>query len=150
MPAFDLHITLGPNTLFNFVPMDAPKQLLTLDDVKALVDTFYTKVRNDELLAPVFNARIQDRWPQHLEKMYTFWETTLLGNHTYFGSPFPPHAQLPVQHQHFERWMKLFTETVDELFTGEKADEAKWRAGKMAEMFELKIAHFRNNPRAIL
>lgn len=96
------------------------------------------------MLAPIFNDRIKDRWPQHLEKMYTFWQTLLLDQHTYFGSPFPPHAQLPVQHEHFVRWMLLFTATVDELFAGEKAMEAKWRAGKMAQMFEYKIERFRD------
>ncbi|TZF84151.1 group III truncated hemoglobin [Pedobacter sp. BS3] len=126
--------------------MKTPKDILTLDDVKLLVDTFYTKVRDDQLLAPIFNERIQDRWPQHLEKMYTFWQTVLLGDHTYFGSPFVPHANLPVDHAHFEQWLKLFYQTVDELFTGEKAEEAKWRADKMAEMFEYKINYYRENP----
>lgn len=130
--------------------MDAPKQILNLEDVKLLVDTFYTKVRADKLLGPVFNERIKDRWPVHLEKMYSFWQTTLLGEHTYSGRPFPPHATLPVGHQHFVRWVALFTETIDELFTGEKAEEAKWRAGKIAEMFELKVYHFQHNNGAIL
>lgn len=130
--------------------MDATKQILTLDDVKQLVDTFYGKVRADELLGHIFNERIQDRWPHHLEKMYTFWQTTLLGEHTYSGRPFPPHATLPVGHQHFERWVALFTQTIDELFTGEKAEEAKWRAAKIAEMFELKVYHFQHNSGAIL
>ena len=117
--------------------------ILNLEDVKKLVDVFYGKVRENDLLAPVFNERIKDRWPEHLAKMYTFWQTILLEERTYFGSPFPPHAKLPVEHAHFGEWMKLFTRTVDELFTGEKAKEAKWRAGKMAEMFEYKIAHYK-------
>jgi hemoglobin len=130
--------------------MEGQSQLLNLDDVKKLVDGFYTKVREDDLLGPVFNARIEDRWPMHLEKMYSFWQTTLLGEHTYSGRPFPPHATLPVGHAHFERWVKLFTETVDELFTGEKADEAKWRAEKIAEMFEVKVHNFQNHNGFIL
>lgn len=113
--------------------------ILQLEHVKLLVDTFYGKVREDELLADIFNERIQDKWPQHLAKMYTFWQTVLLGEHTYFSSPFPPHATLPVEKVHFERWLKLFYETLDELFSGQIADEARWRAGKMAEMFQLKI-----------
>lgn len=119
------------------------KEILSIEDIQQLVDRFYEKVRMDELLGPVFNERIGDRWPEHLEKMYRFWQTVLLGEHTYYGSPFPPHAQLPVGGDHFVRWMSLFTATVDDLFTGEKADEAKWRAGKMAELFEMKIEHFR-------
>ncbi len=119
--------------------------ILTLDDIKLLVNSFYDKVRDDQLIGPVFNERIQDRWPEHLAKMYTFWQTVLLGEHTYYGSPFPPHAQLPVEHHHFQRWLSLFSDTLRELFTGEKAKEALWRADKMAEMFEYKIEHFKNN-----
>ena len=123
--------------------MNEMKDILTLEDVKRLVDVFYEKVRANDMLAPVFNERIQNRWPEHLEKMYTFWQTILLEERTYFGSPFPAHAQPPVSHIHFEQWMQLFTQTVDELFAGEIAKEAKWRAGKMAEMFEYKIEQFR-------
>jgi hemoglobin len=71
--------------------------------------------------------------------MYAFWQTVLLHQEAYRGSPFPPHAQLSIDRSHFERWMKHFTSTVDSLFTGEKANDAKWRAGKMAEMFQYKI-----------
>jgi hemoglobin len=126
--------------------MNSTKEIISTYDIKNQVEAFYEKVRKDELIGPVFNERIQDRWPYHLEKMYSFWQTVLLGEHTYSGSPFPPHADLPVSHQHFERWMELFNRTLDELFTGEKAKEAKWRAGKIAEMFESKIDYYRNKP----
>ena len=125
--------------------MTERKQILFQENVKQLVDTFYEKVRKDELLGNIFNERIQNRWSEHLEKMYRFWQTLLLDEHTYFGSPFPPHASMPVTAAHFERWRKLFDETVDELFIGEKADEAKWRAEKMAEMFLYKIEYYKNN-----
>lgn len=130
--------------------MEAKQQILTLTDVKLLVNTFYDVVRNDDLLSPIFNSRIEDRWAEHLEKMYTFWQTLLLDEHTYHGRPFPPHAMLPVGHDHFERWKALFTQTVDNLFTGEKADEAKHRAANIAKMFELKVAHFQGNRGAIM
>jgi len=123
--------------------MEEKKELLNLEDIKTLVDSFYGKVRSDELLAPIFNERIRDNWPVHLEKMYRFWQTVLLGEHTYTGTPFPPHANLPVDKSHFEQWLKLFKETLNEQFSGEKAKEAKWRADKMAEMFLLRINYFR-------
>ena len=126
--------------------MNETKEIISLDDIKKLVDTFYGKVRKDELIGPIFDERIQDRWPQHLEKMYTFWQTILLEERTYFGSPFPPHANLPIFHNHFKRWMELFTQTIDELFIGHIAEDAKWRAGKMAELFESKIEYFKGNP----
>lgn len=126
--------------------MGANKEITTLNDIRLLVDSFYAKVREDELLGGIFNNVIQDRWPEHLEKMYRFWQTVLLEDHTYFGSPFAPHAKLPIEKQHFDRWLKLFGETLDEHFSGAKAEEARWRAEKMAEMFQHKIAYFKNNP----
>lgn len=124
--------------------------ILQIEDIKLLVNTFYTKVREDDLLADVFNDRIQDRWPMHLEKMYKFWQTVLLEEHTYHGSPFVPHAKLPVDRAHFDRWIELFYATIDESFSGEKAKEAKWRAEKMADMFYHKIIYYRNNPEKLI
>ncbi|MGV8878170.1 MAG: group III truncated hemoglobin [Sphingobacteriaceae bacterium] len=126
--------------------MEIKQDIRNLEDIKLLVDTFYDRVRENTLLAPIFNERIQDHWPQHLAKMYTFWQTVLLGDHTYLGSPFPPHAQLPITHEHFEQWLDLFSQTIDQLFDGEKAEEAKWRANKMAEMFQFKLRYHRENP----
>jgi len=119
--------------------------ILKLDDIKLLVDTFYDNVRKDELIGPIFDNVIEGRWPEHLEKMYRFWQTVLLEEHTYYGSPFGPHAKLPVDLEHFERWIGIFTQTIDQLFTGDKAEEAKMRATKMAQMFHHKIEYNKNN-----
>lgn len=118
----------------------------TLDDIKLLVDSFYGKVQQDQQLGPIFQANIQDRWPQHLAKMYSFWQTILLDEHTYDGRPFPPHARLPIDKVHFDRWLLLFHETVDELFQGTVAEEAKSRGNKMAALFQIKLEHIRQSP----
>lgn len=120
-------------------------EITDIDDIKLLVDEFYSRVRQDDLLADIFNGVIQDQWPVHLKKMYTFWQTILLKEHTYYGSPFPPHASLPVTEQHFERWLKLFHETLDDYFHGTTAEEAKWRSVRMAEMFLMKINYYQNS-----
>ena len=124
--------------------MKTQTDITTLDDIKALVDTFYKQVQKDDFIGPIFNSKIRGNWPDHLEKMYRFWQTILLEVHTYSGSPFPPHKHLPLDKAHFDRWMKLFTETVDSLFQGPTADEAKLRAKNMAEMFNYKIIYFRD------
>jgi hemoglobin len=116
-----------------------------MNDMKLMVDNFYGKIREDELLADIFNNKIQNRWDEHLDKMYRFWQTVLLNEHTYLGSPFIPHAKLPVNAEHFDRWIMLFNETVDNFFTGEKAEKAKWQGARMAEMFLYKINFYRNN-----
>ena len=122
--------------------------LTDINDIRLLVDTFYGEVRKDKLIGPIFIGAIGNHWPAHLDKMYRFWQTVLLEAQTYFGSPFPPHARMPLEQRHFDTWLGIWQKTVDELFTGEKADEAKWRADKMATMFLSKLEYYRNNPSA--
>ena len=121
------------------------KDISSLADIQILVDTFYGRIRANELLGPIFNDILKDKWPAHLEKMYRFWQTVLLEEHTYTGSPFIPHAKLPIEKLHFDTWLNIWNTTVNELFEGTKADETKWRGEKMAEMFLYKILYYQNN-----
>lgn len=120
-------------------------EILDIEQIIILVDNFYTKIRKDELLKDIFENVIQDRWPEHLEKMYKFWQTILLDERMYSGQPFPPHANLPVEKEHFDRWLILFEETLCEHFHGKAVNVAKWQANRMAEMFQIKINYFRQN-----
>ena len=106
------------------------------NDVKTLVDRFYEKVNADDVLAPVF-AHVD--WPHHLPIMYSFWSSMLLGEQSYRGNPLQNHLGLPVSSQHFQRWLHLFNQTIDENFHGEKADEVKMRAHSIAGIFQLKM-----------
>ncbi|UOQ51150.1 group III truncated hemoglobin [Hymenobacter cellulosivorans] len=117
-------------------------------DVQRLVDTFYQKVNQDELLDPVFNGFAHVDWQRHLPIMYDFWSSLLLGTSRYAGRPFPKHIPLPVDATHFTRWMQLFEATVDELFAGPVADIAKERAVNIATMFEYRLR--KRNPLSLL
>ena len=108
-------------------------------DVKLLVDTFYAKVNHDALLDPIFNGFAHVDWPQHLPKMYAFWSGLLLGTARYQGRPFPKHVPLPVDATHFQRWVVLFQATVNELFAGPVADEARLRGQAIAQVFEVRL-----------
>lgn len=119
------------------------KDIESMNDVKDLVDTFYSKVRHDEIIGPVFQEKIKDEWAPHLEKMYAFWGGILLGKNEYRGRPFPPHMSLSIDGRHFRRWLELFHETVDEMFTGPVSDEAIFRSVKIAQVFMSKLAFSR-------
>ena len=120
--------------------------ITTIDDIKLLVDSFYSQIKIDPLLGPIFEHVIKDNWTPHLEKMYRFWQTLLLYEHTYTGSPFPVHAHLPIDKGHFDQWLHLFNQTVDTHFKGPNADEAKSRAEKMGALFHYKIQYLREHP----
>ena len=119
--------------------MAVKKEIESIEDIKLLVDTFYGEVRKDELLGPIFNGIIQENWPEHLEKLYRFWQTILLDEHTYYGSPFAPHAQMPIGQKHFGQWVNLFHTTLDTYFVGERADKARKQSEQMASIFQSKI-----------
>lgn len=109
--------------------------ITTPADIQLMVNIFYQKVQADELLGPIFDEVAQVDWDSHLPIMYTFWENLLLGTARYSGRPFPKHAPLPIDPTHFMQWISLFEATVDELFSGEKAEEAKGRARAIALAF---------------
>jgi hemoglobin len=117
----------------------------TIEDVQLMVNTFYERIQKNEILGPIFEEKVHGRWPEHLEKMYRFWQTILLGEHTYNGAPFPPHARMPIDESHFVIWVKTFTTTVDDLFSGEVAEEAKKRGTLMAALFNSKLEFFKKH-----
>ncbi|MFI5451379.1 group III truncated hemoglobin [Pedobacter sp. UC225_61] len=125
------------------------KDIENIQDIQQLVAAFYEKIQKDVLLGDLFAAKIGD-WPKHLEKMYRFWETVLLEQHTYSGSPFLPHATMPLTGQHFDRWLAIWKETINLYFQGIKANEAKWRGEAMAAMFLAKIEFYNGATRTAL
>ncbi|WP_460893517.1 group III truncated hemoglobin [Rufibacter soli] len=119
--------------------MALKKDITGLEDIKVMVDEFYGLVRQDELLAPIFLYRLNTHWEPHLEKMYTFWNAALFGQRGYTGNPFAKHATMPVESEHFKRWLSLFNATIDTYFEGPVAEEAKARGFIMATNFERRI-----------
>jgi len=113
-------------------------------DITIFVDEFYRRARSNEFLGKVFNSKVKaDEWPRHLERMYAFWDTVLFGQANYKGNPFSKHIDLQITDIHFEIWLTTLSEVIDESFTGPKADEVKWRAEKMGELFKSKMKAIR-------
>lgn len=106
------------------------------EDIQLMVDTFYEKVNNDPLLGPVFS---HVNWPHHLPIMYNFWSSMLFGDQSYQGNPLQRHLHLAIDKTHFERWLAIFVQNVDEHFVGNKAEELKMRAQSIAGIFQIKM-----------
>jgi hemoglobin len=112
-------------------------------DIECLVNTFYDKIRKDDLLGFIFNDVAKTDWAAHLPKMYAFWETMLFRTGGFVGNPLAAHARLvpltAMGRPQFDRWLAVFTATVDELFAGEKAEHIKNAAADMANVIHAKI-----------
>lgn len=124
------------------------KDIQNREDVFLLVSEFYNKIRNDAVLGPFFNRVIKD-WEAHIERLTTFWETSLFMTkkleHRYHGNPLQVHIEVDrdndnaITQVHFGLWINLWFETLDELFEGEIAQNAKNRARKMGSFMFLNI-----------
>lgn len=115
-----------------------------LTDIRRFVDTFYGKIRRDQLLGPIFIAAIPGDWQPHLDKMYQFWNATLFSVAGFKGNPFMKHATLRIDPTHFHRWLELFNETIDADFEGTVAEQAKNRALLMARIFMSKLQYLKD------
>lgn len=113
-------------------------------DVHLLVSSFYDKVKMDELLGPFFNDTIQD-WDKHINHLTEFWESSLFLRTRFSGDPLEKHIEVDNNHnnsiaeKHFGVWLNLWLQTIDELFEGNFAENAKRRARKMGTFIYLKI-----------
>jgi hemoglobin len=119
------------------------KDIYNREDVELLVDTFYDKVKANATIGYIFNDIAKVDWENHLPLMYSFWASILLGEHSFSGNPMDKHIQLskiaPMTDKEFSEWLKIFIQTTDELFEGEKAEEAKTRASNIARLMLHKI-----------
>jgi hemoglobin len=115
----------------------------TRNDIETLINAFYAKVRVNRVIGHIFNDIAKVNWDTHLPTMYSFWSSILLGEQTYSGNPMIKHIALSkiasMTATEFSEWIRLFHETVDELFKGEKAMEAKSRASNIARLMLHKI-----------
>ncbi|WP_296317726.1 group III truncated hemoglobin [Winogradskyella sp. UBA3174] len=120
------------------------------EDIFLLVSSFYEKVRSDKVLGPFFNDTIKD-WDAHLQHLTTFWESSLFLKTKYYGDPLRAHVQVDtvnnnaITELHFGLWLNLWFQTIDELFEGDYAENAKRRARKMGTFLYLKIFEARNS-----
>lgn len=116
--------------------MHSKPDISSPEDIKTLIDSFYTKVRCDSILGFIFNDVAQVDWPHHLPRMYAFWEFLILDSDTYQGNPMEPHKRLnekiQLKKEFFDRWIELFHHSVDENFSGNKAEETKSKARLIA------------------
>jgi len=102
--------------------------------IRQMVVDFYGRVRRDPMLGPVFESRLDGRWPAHLDKMVDFWMSALLAAGRYSGNPRATHSAIPeLSSEHFERWLELFEDTLGEMFDEPTAASIHRRARAMAQ-----------------
>lgn len=109
----------------------------TTDDIRTIVHAFYRDMEDDPVIGHYFSGL---DWAEHLPVMVRFWSSIVFATGQYDGRPFDPHARMPNLSQvHFERWLERFRKTIDDRFSGERADMMKARAEQIAGVFQVKL-----------
>lgn len=108
---------------------EGKKDIATREELYALLSAFYGKALVDDVLAEPFAEIRQQGLESHLPVMCDFWETMLFRERKYRGSALSVHrhvyAETPLTSAHFIRWLTLWWETIDAMFAGPVADQAK-------------------------
>jgi hemoglobin len=124
------------------------REIENREDVRLLVESFYQKVMDDDIIGEVFRETLFFNWDTHIPVMIDFWETIFLDAVSYKGNTMRVHIELnkkfPLTPDHFKQWKKLFFETLDEHFTGPKVLDAKKRVELMEALIQTKIAQSKN------
>ena len=118
-------------------------EIQTRMDIELLLATFYEKVKKDDIIGYIFNDIAKVNWEHHIPIICDFWETLLLGATSYSKNAMQVHyvlnRKVPLEEKHFQRWLQLFNETVDDLFTGDIAVMAKTKAKSIAALMQFKM-----------
>lgn len=124
------------------------KDIKNAEDVKLLVDSFYQKATKDPGIGHFFTKVVALNFEAHMPTMYAFWESVLFGKATYKGNPMIKHLALHQKSsmlpEHFERWLNLWETTINHLFVGEKANEAKAKAQQIAKLMQYKVGQMKD------
>ena len=134
----------APSVIVREVSTPDPRaDIADRDDCERLVRAFYGRALADPLIGWIFTDLAKLDLEAHVPVLASFWETVLLDARSYGGGAFRPHAvlhaQVGLRAGHFDRWLTLWDATVDELFAGARAEQAKAHAQRVAEAFERRL-----------
>ena len=123
---------------------DDRRDIETRADCEQLVRAFYGRALTDPMIGWIFTDVAKLDLEQHVPTITSFWETMLLGARSYGGGAFAPHADIHfraggTRKPHFERWLILWRASVDELFAGDRAEEAKAAALRVGAAFHRRL-----------
>ena len=113
---------------------------ITEQALEELVSRFYERVREDEMLGPVFNDAIKN-WPEHLDRLAAFWSSMMLTTGRYKGNPLAAHLKhsTRISPELFQRWLALWAITTAEVMKPDAAAALQAKASRIAESFQLAL-----------
>lgn len=113
---------------------------ITENRLARVVSAFYVRVRQDELLGPVFDGAVED-WPSHVRLLSGFWSSVMLTTGRYKGNPVAAHRLHTdaITPAHFERWLAIWAEVTDARLPAHAAAALQEKAARIAQSLQLAL-----------
>ena len=119
------------------------KDIENRKDIVSILDAFYRKTFSDELIGRFFTEVVPLNLETHIPVIADFWEAVVFNTRSYRKNVMEIHQHInalsAIRKEHLDRWVKLFTATIDEHFDGNKATLMKQRAASVATLMEIKM-----------
>jgi hemoglobin len=121
------------------------KDIESRSDIDTVLVSFYQKAFTDNLIGRFFTEVVPLNLTTHLPVITDFWEAVIFNTHSYRKNVMEIHQHIhqlsSIKKQHLDRWVQIFTITIDEHFAGEKTNLMKQRAASIATLMDIKLNH---------
>ena len=121
------------------------KDLEQREDIETILQQFYERAFADELIGFFFIEVVPLDLKTHIPVIADFWEAIVFGTHSYRKNVMEVHQHIHhlanIRKEHLQRWVALFTKTVDDHFQGPRSELMKQRAQSIATLMDIKLNH---------
>ena len=121
------------------------KDIGTREQLETFLWAFYKKAFADELIGRFFTEVVPLDLDTHVPVIADFWESVAFNKPSYRKNVMEVHRHIhqlsPIKKEHLDRWVKIFSSTLDENFEGSKAELMKQRARSIATLMDIKLNH---------
>src|SRR5215217_9143651 len=96
------------------------KDIESREDLETVLTAFYEKAFRDDLIGHFFTEVVPLDLETHIPVIADFWEAIVFNTRGYRKNVMEVHQHInhlsSIKKEHLDRWVKIFTETVDESF----------------------------------
>ena len=121
------------------------KDIENREELEDFLWSFYRKAFADELIGRFFTEVVPLDLDTHIPVIANFWESVAFNKPSYRKNVMEIHRHIhhlsKIKKEHLDRWVKLFTETLDENFQGSRTELMKQRARSIATLMDIKLNH---------
>ena len=112
--------------------------ITTRHDIEQIITRFYELSFQDDRLGNIFKEISPLHLETHIPLVTDFWEGILLDSDKYRGNVTEKHFKVnsltTLTKNDFDNWFSYWEKAVDDLFKGQKAEMAKFRARSIADI----------------